>query len=410
MASFPKLLVATECPPNSAGGGAAVIRQMLRDWPAERLFWWSCLPDRNKHFGREVAAHCVARIPPKFYPQRRWCRQKSWVLKKIWTPWATRHFRKTLDTLKPDVVWVIPHAWAIPPLAHVLSNARIGFHVTMQDFMDSNGYLARYGTDRCRLWTKQVEQLYRSATTRDATSLPMMTDLHAHTGAAAAQMLHAGLEEEDFEHLAKTLDKRTNGIRIAYAGTVIAEREFTLFVQALTQIRRRLAAPVCLDFFGDHSYHAREWFDATCMREHGNLPAAELLLALRDCTWGFSPMELTDDNPRYNRFSFPTKFISYLAAGLPVITLGHPESSVVKMAQAYRVGLCVTSNDPDVLARELLVALSDPNARLKYGPEILRCAQTEFDARRMRKTLYDCFRQCADRTGRVRLRPRRDTA
>ncbi len=51
-------------------------------------------------------------------------------------------------------------------------------------------------------------------------------------------------------------------------------------------------------------------------------------------------MALDDDDPRYNRFSFPTKFINYLAAGLPVITLGHPESSVVRMASEYQVGLC----------------------------------------------------------------------
>jgi hypothetical protein len=136
------------------------------------------------------------------------------------------------------------------------------------------------------------------------------------------------------------------------------------------------------------------------MQEHGNLPAPTLLAALKKCAWGFAPMGLTDDNPRYNRFSLPTKFVSYLAAGLPIITLGHPESSVVKMAKAYHVGLRVTSSDPEVLGRELLDALSDPNSWSKYGTEILRCAQTEFDARRMRKTLYDCFRQCADKNKR----------
>ena len=48
------------------------------------------------------------------------------------------------------------------------------------------------------------------------------------------------------------------------------------------------------------------------MREHGNFPEPELLTSLRACTWGFAPMALSDDDPRYDRFSFPTKFISYL--------------------------------------------------------------------------------------------------
>ncbi len=43
-AHFPRLLVATEFAPNMPGGGGsgAVMRQMLKDWPAEKLFWWSC--------------------------------------------------------------------------------------------------------------------------------------------------------------------------------------------------------------------------------------------------------------------------------------------------------------------------------------------------------------------------------
>src|SRR5215469_17441014 len=116
---FPRLLVATEAWPNAPGGGAAVIRQMLKDWPTEKLFWWSCFPDGEKIFGRHVASQRVATIPPKLYPNRRWRSQRSWLLERFWVPWATRHFNRTLADLKPDVVWVIPHCWAIPPLDRV---------------------------------------------------------------------------------------------------------------------------------------------------------------------------------------------------------------------------------------------------------------------------------------------------
>jgi hypothetical protein len=131
------------------------------------------------------------------------------------------------------------------------------------------------------------------------------------------------------------------------------------------------------------------------MVEHGNLPADELLPKLRECDWGFSPMALTDDDPRYNRFSFPTKFISYLAAGLPLITLGHPESSVVKMAEKYQVGFCSTTNDFEKLGVDLMTAMSEVEAAAIYRPAILRCAKAEFDAEKMRRKLYECFAKCA---------------
>jgi len=45
---------------------------------------------------------------------------------------------------------------------------------------------------------------------------------------------------------------------------------------------------------------------------------------------------------------------SYLATGLPVMELGHPESTVVKMAQQYQAGLCVTDGNPEKLNAQLL--------------------------------------------------------
>jgi hypothetical protein len=110
-------------------------------------------------------------------------------------------------------------------------------------------------------------------------------------------------------------------------------------------------------------------------------------------------MGLTDDKPRYNRFSLPTKFVSYLAAGLPVITFGHPESSLAKLAREYHVGPCITSGEPEALSRELSGALSGKNLWSKYGPEVLRCARDEFDMQRMRAVLRECFEKCAAATG-----------
>jgi hypothetical protein len=392
--SFPRLLVAAEFPPNASGGGPAIVRQMLKDWPVERLYWWSCLPEDNQHFGQQVAEHSVARIPRRLYPHRRWCGQKSWLLKNFWTPWATRHFRKTLSRFKPDAVWVIPSGWAIPPLAQVLPSANIGFHVSIHDYADIPGAVAQLGARRSHKLAAMADQLYAAATTRDGICQPMVDDLRARTG-CDGNVARAGLEQEDFDFLATPKEAPADRIRIGYAGTVQIEEVFEFFVSALQIIRERLPRPISLEFFGDHSYRTRRWFDPAWMTENGSLPALQLAGELRKCTWGFSPMALTDDDPRYNRFSFPAKFTSYLAAGLPLIVLGHPESSAVKMATAHEVGFCSTTMDLAVLSDRLLKALAEPNPGLKYRAGIRRCATAEFDARRMRAVLYECFQKCA---------------
>lgn len=393
---FPKLLVAAEFAPNASGGGPAVVRQMLKDWPVEKLLWWSCLPENGRMFGQLVAGHRVAVIPRKLYPHRRWCRQKSWLLENLWSPWAASHFRRTLKEFQPEAVWVIPHQWAIPALSRALEQAHVGFHVTMQDYMDAASSMARFGAARCGRLVAGADHLYCRATTRDATSHPMIADLEARTGAHATQMLHAGLEPEDLAYLARgTIAQSAEEIRIAYAGTILVEAEFALFIKVLGDLRSQLKARLTLELFSSHSYHARPWFNPEWMRERGNLPASQLTQELRKCSWGFSPMALTDTDPRYNRFSFPTKFISYLAAGLPIISLGHPESSVIKMSRNYQVGLCLATQDSKIIEQELLAALAGADPRARFRGEILRCAKTEFDAVKMREALHACFRKCA---------------
>ena len=404
-APFPRLLVATEFAPNMPGGGGAVMRQMLKDWPAGNLFWWSCLPDRDELFGRQVAGRRVAHIPPKLYPNRRWRAQKSWLLDKFWVPWAAGHFRRTLKLFRPDAVWVLPHGWSIQTLARVMPRAGVGFHVSIHDFADRRQSGAtEWDVVRGRKLAALADQLYSSATTRDGICQPMVDDLRARTG-CDGNVTRAGLEREDFDFLTASKEAPSGGIRIGYAGTIHVDKTFDVFVSALKRIRHQLPLPVTIEFFSDHPYRGRAWFDPSWMNEHGSLPARELAAELEKCAWGFSPMGLTDDDPRYNRFSLPTKFVSYLAAGLPIITLGHPESSVIKIAAAHDVGLCATTADPENLSGQLLAALSQPNPWLKYRDGIQRCAAAEFDAQKMRAALFNCFDQCAALSRKNRLVP-----
>jgi hypothetical protein len=292
------------------------------------------------------------------------------------------------------VVWVIPHGWSILPLARALPAEGVPFHVSIHDYPDVRGMVESLGCDRCRRLAGLVDQLYARANTRDTVCRQMSDDMRARTG-VPGDISRAGLEADDFAALDATPPAGGDVIRIAYAGTVNVEREFALFAAALDKIRPKLPRSVALEFFGDHSYRNRAWFNPTWMTERGNLSRGELSAALRQCTWGSSLMALTDDDPRYNRFSLPSKLVSYLAAGLPVITLGHPESTLVKMATAYSVGFCSTAAGVDALAAQLRPALAEPDPGARYRPGIRQCAQAEFNAARLRSTICENLRKSA---------------
>jgi hypothetical protein len=395
-AGSPRLLVATEAPPNGSGGGGAILRQMLKEWPTDRLFWWSCVADIDPRFGQQVAAHRVARIPWKLYPHRKWRRQKCWLLKNVWSPWATRHFRATLAELKPDVVWVIPISWSIPPISKVLASSNLAYHVSVHDYPDCNNWVEQFGVEHTRRFMALTEILYAKASSRDAISRLMLDDLKTRTG-CDGRILRSGLQSQDFYYLQGKTTVPNDPIRIAYAGSITWEEDFLCLVRAIDAVRTKLPRPVTLELFSGQSYANRSWFDPAWMREHGNLPEPRFSTELRNCSWGFALMALGEDNAS-QRFSFPTKFTSYLMAGLPIFSLGHPKSSLTEMAQRFRVGVHSSSGRLEDLTPKVFEAFSIENPWKVFGAEMIRCAREEFDAEAGRIFLYDCFRTCAQET------------
>lgn len=424
-----KLLVATEFPPDAPGGGPAVVRQMLRDFPGE-VHWWSVRPLANETTGNGLTttnqANTVVRnhsglsfqlsgshsCPPgKLMPAKKLPRIRAFLMEHLWAPRSVRSLRETIARINPDCIWVIPHDWSIIPLSQVMvkrgskvEDRQPRVHVTIQDFPDCHGHGGLWREDRARRMARMQEQIYAAADSADATSHPMLEELEGRTGRQGLQMLHQGLEPEDFAYLESklvysphsTLNPRPSPpIKLAYAGTILCEPEFALLVNLLESIIRQRSTnkepripSIELHLYGAHTYADRPWFQPWII-EHGNLPERELLTELRECDWGFIPMSLEDKDPRYNRFSFPTKFITYLAAGLPIISMGHHESSVMKMTSAYNVGLTIQTRNPS--REDLANALFAPNAKQFYLPEILRCAREQFDAEAMRKNLWQAF-------------------
>ena len=127
------------------------------------------------------------------------------------------------------------------------------------------------------------------------------------------------------------------------------------------------------------------------MIEHGDLNSQKLTEELRRYQWGFIPMELNDNNPRYNRFSLPTKIVSYLAAGLGIISVGHTTSTVSGLARRYSFGVSFDETNVGSMSDVLIQALSVDDPWSQFGQEILRCARQEFDATRMRDELHAMF-------------------
>lgn len=387
------LLVATDFDPNAAGGGPSVVRQMLKGFRAagHRIHWWSCR--RSSPSGQQFAVDGVsqAALPAKLMPARRIPQLKARILSRIWAPYAASSLRWTIKSVQPDCVWAIPHNWSILPLYRILAlrrSRRFRLHTTIQDYPDIHGNELVWGEEIATSMTSYQLRLYSDADTRDATSLEMLDDLKQRTGMQGSQMLHEGLEREDFDRILKPLCERSSApLRLAFAGTILAEEAFSNLVAALRLVAGK-QKNITLDFWGAHSYRHKHWFDPTWMSEHSNCNRDQLVESLSTCDWGCLAMPLDPLSSRYARFSFPTKFITYLAAGIPTVLLARTDSSVGKMLHRFGVGLLLSESSPEEMADTLRTTLWKFEYRQRLRSRMVRCAEEHFHADKKRAILW----------------------
>jgi glycosyltransferase involved in cell wall biosynthesis len=389
-----RLLVATDFNPNSPGGGPAVIRQMLTGFreAGHSIFWWSCRGEEQvgESFFVDTLAQCP--IPEKLMPARKLPRIKSALLRIFWAPIASRSLQRFLQKTQPECVWAIPHNLSILPIYECLVRKNplaFRFHTTIQDYPDAHNNNFLWGEMLTNDLVKKQLSLFAAAKTRDATSPQMIENLREITGKTSSQMLHEGLEVVNFNNLKLYAEKiRTDIIKIIFVGTILAEKELISFIDAIKLLKaiKRFQ----LDFAGAHSYKNREWFDNSWMKEFGNLPRSSLVKLISNYDFGFISMPL-DDNLRYSRYSFPTKFISYLSAGVSQFIIARQDSAVFKMADRYNLGIRINTSDPLAIAKYFEESISKFNFFEINKCNMLKCATENFDASKMRKILWHCL-------------------
>ena len=223
-------------------------------------------------------------------------------------PYAGRHLEKFIREVKPDLIFLMAHAWIVPLGYDVLPRVKTHWHMALYDMPDVDGMVQRLGRRRADKFMRMAETTYRQASSRSVISPAMAEDMRKRTGIPCSNFFRCSVEPEAMARLREPAPKpREDVIRISYAGTILAEPTFARLVKALQAIRPQLSRPVEIHLFGNQRYHDREWFDPSLVIEHGFLSDAELNRLYQEGTWGLSIMNLEDVDPRYNRFSFPVQ-------------------------------------------------------------------------------------------------------
>ncbi len=147
---------------------------------------------------------------------------------------------------------------------------------------------------------------------------------------------------------------------IGIAGQLYAHKELAALLGALDRMRWQIGGKqVTLAYLGNNPIqhtHANARIERL-----GNQSQQECIKTLSGfdilyCPYWFDPVFETEA-----RLSFPSKFVSYLAASRPVFFHGPEYSSAVPFVNSYDVGQCCHSLNPDVVVRDLEAVLGRPD-------------------------------------------------
>jgi len=385
----PRILVVAEFSPGAPGGDWVNIKQHFRGSDWGEIYWWSFSDAgvRPREFG---GRHSSCKIPSRLLPNRRWNGLRSWIVDTFVIPYAARHLLSFIRSVKPDLIFLMARGWMIPLALRVMPRVKTHWHMALYDMPDVDGMVLRLGRRRAELFMSQAETIYRTASSRSVISPAMAEDMRLRTGVACCNFFRCAVEPAAMARLHEPAPKPPEDvIRIGYAGVIIAEPTFVRLVKALQSIRHQLTRRVEIHLYGSQLYGDRDWFDSDLITEHGFISDAELDRHYRSGTWGLAIMHLDDIDPRYNHFSFPCKFSMSLAAGRPLICIGHKKTPLIELAKEFHLGLLLTESDIATMAETLRQGLEDFSRFDKYRSEILRCAETEFSSERKRLKLHE---------------------
>lgn len=171
---------------------------------------------------------------------------------------------------------------------------------------------------------------------------------------------------------------KADAFRVLFAGNIGRFQGLESVLQAAMQLPED--SPVELHFLGDGVARAElEARAGSALGKriffHGFQPLAHALRAMREADLGIVSLQA-----QVIRAAFPSKTMTYLAAGLPLLALVESDSSLAAMVREHKIGITVDHGQAESLASILSDFANDREEVLACKQRALRLAEAEFSA------------------------------
>jgi hypothetical protein len=374
--------------PETHHGGAMCVQRLLADYPRDRLVW-------------------MHHAEPVTDPASPWSKVRQWSI-----PLLRRPSRFGLAPLRDVADWTL-HAPRVARLvaeqsrragvqavlgigpgisvriSHQIAQ-RLGIPLLLWIHDDPAAHATYRNLPRPLVqWIRRCfVNAYRSASMRYTISEPMRDHYHDMTGCDAV-VLPPPIEVDSAVSSHAAHD---GPIRIGFAGAITEPEAWLAFLGALERLsaKRRFELTV----FADPQTVPvpspyRRW-----VRLEGWRDADTVHNTLQSMDYLYLPLWFRADRRVHVATSFSTKFVGYLATGLPVLCHVPTTSAVAEFIGRHPVGPVLDTLDTDTLTDRLRGVFDDPTWH-ERAAELRDRALTEFDRDRAVNRLHMDLRTLA---------------
>lgn len=378
------LLLVTDYPADTGGGGAVILRSLLRGKEREKVIWVSLSGSAtsdptywNGHYRLNQGS--AGRISPA---------RRSIFLDSTW--FARSLASEILEMAKARQalgLWVVMHGAAVGVAAHLARDGQLPMHLTVHD--DPTAYIMR--SRRNFMLAPLVERDFafslKHARSIDVVCEGMARRYQSRYGVECV-IVHRGIDKAVEPGIA--YDKSMLGLSIGILGNTYSYQQLPILCQAMIEASSSIGIPgrvvVVGKGFGER---LRSQFSKLLDIEvTGHLNETKAIERLRECFLLYLNYPFSRQARILRQTSFPTKLSTYVMASRPILMHVPDDSSVMPLANNLKYITTWKNLEPPDGAKILVKCWSDFQNNEDFQSYAEQLRQQYYDFTRNRQTLF----------------------
>lgn len=365
--SYPKILLVTPAPPNTALTGALMLHEMFKNWPKEKL---SCFAVMNRELDPTIHEHWHSiDYQFKHKPNESKARSlpgvagdlESFLKEEFTSRTSVRRIAQEIIAFAgksgAEKIWCVLEGQTLIRLAKHLQD-ELALPMVTQIWDPPTWWMRDNNVDD---WSQRkvlntfAEVLSKSEAV--ATASFAMAEQYRQKYNCNAMPVMPGIAEDWLMKPASCLNESKKLI-IGFAGQLYADEEWTKLLAVLDDNNWEVCGrEVVIHVFGRKlQLHRR---NSANIRFFGWRSQIDSIQMLSQCDVLFCPYWFSPVYENEAKLSFPSKLSTYFASGRPVIFFGPDYAAPGRFIREHNAGIAITTNSENALLGALQSLISD---------------------------------------------------